>query len=784
MPPKREKKKKSNYTKMGKPDKTANLEPQDQIPDQKSFFYSIPNPKFITSFLALLKKNLIVRRRTSSTFVTMFLVPFFILPLTNIDLDEKPSFSDIRRPVAQDYYSAVNNISMSLEKRSKNAFGLAPNTKEVKSMFNNFQIKPHYYNSTYFMVNAFYKYDTAAGYYFWNSKAPDFCINPEVAVATKDFKDNSVESMIVVLYERISSFCNFTTNVIFHHKQYAGKVIDYKFTADNIIATYMMLPIISLLGTEASFLMKDRANGFINSLYLGGCSRFVFWSATIVTSIICCLPACLIMSFYLTSESILIDSDMSVIFVFFFLFSISSTFSVFLLSLAVNNDESQRSVKLPMTVVSMLFSIVSGFLKTNQSEFFITVLTLFFPQIAYTQGLTSVFASYRYQGPVTWNNFYSGDNYAMTHNAILLVYSNIFYAMLFFIIILYQETHFVPDRIKALLTSHPRDYFKNDSIVLKATGLRKNYGEIKALNGVNFELEPGDVVAIIGPNGSGKSTLIGTMTNTLVADDGRISLFGHDSTDVYSGFEEIKQCSGVCFQGNTIVPELSIRDHLSLFGTIRGLTPEQIIDRTDLLLSSLQLTSIAEMQSLNLSGGQKRKLCIAIALLSKPPIIVLDEPTAGVDFEARQNIWKVLASQKESVCMITSHALEESEQVCNKIFVMSKGEIKKKGSATELRSIFKCGYVLRVVNEEYDKEGFLAMLRSVIDGVTIEKKKNNTYHIPIVEDKIATFVKTLESRMREFGVDQFTFTIDALEEVLLRIVQEEDQNSNIKTRGN
>jgi ABC-type multidrug transport system ATPase subunit len=296
---------------------------------------------------------------------------------------------------------------------------------------------------------------------------------------------------------------------------------------------------------------------------------------------------------------------------------------------------------------------------------------------------------------------------------------------------------------------------------------------VVALDSVSFGLANGDIVALIGPNGSGKSTLIGILSQNLAADSGFLSLFGRSQVDAAGRLEELLQCCGVCFQDNVLIPQLSVRQHLALFGSVRGMNPSMLNARVEALMSQLLLASCQNSRADSLSGGQKRKLCVAIALLANPPILILDEPTAGVDFQSRQLIWKVIAARIGSATFLTSHALEEAESVCNKIFVLRHGQLVFQGSATELRRRFNCGYVLKVVDEDFDAEGFKSLIATFIPEVDQIALRHGTFVIP-VDDRVGTLLASVEERKADFGVTDYTFAVESLDEVFLRITQIDD----------
>jgi len=749
----------------------------------KFSFYNIPAASFLRSFFALLKKNFIVRRRISSSFMTIIIMPFMVLPLTELDFGMKPTLKDIRNPNPILYPNAASNISNILSKKSNSILAAAPDNDIVRRICLRINNNWNFVENRPSLVKTLYNSTIGAGFYFPNSNSIEFQTKPEIIIASKDFDDPGIDSLINAIHNSVSLESNRSVQYYLSKKYYAGKYGVFRFSSDSLITTYIMFPVISIASSEVAHYLKEKELKFVSLLLLSGCSRFLYWLSTITTAIICCLPCCLIISYYLTAESSLMESDMSLIFTLLLLFSIAVTLSTFFISCFLEKASSIRSFKLPFTFLSIFMSVISNYLRILESPIFKAITSMIVPQIPYSHGLSTIFATFRFGGPVKWDDIYSGGEFSVFNSLIHLIYSSLFYVIAIAVVTVVKETGFSIKRIIELNKSKNKNMFQGGDHVLKTYQLMKNYGQTVALNNTSFSLDQGDIVAIIGPNGSGKSTLIGVITQTVKSDSGSISLFGNIHSDSFVGFDEIKHCCGVCFQNNVLQPQLSGYEHLQLFGTIRGMTPSMLSDRISHLLSQLSIESCYDTQSENLSGGQKRKLCVAIALLAKPPLLILDEPTSGVDIQSRQVIWKALSKQKDTATLITSHALEEAESVCNKIMVVRKGEITFQGTAIELRSEFQCGYLLRIVDDPYDHEGFLNRIKEIIPEAVNIMNHKDTIILP-VDKRIGFLLKELEGFKSEYGVTRYTFTIEALEEVLLRMVQDDDAIVAVDTKNN
>jgi len=214
--------------------------------------------------------------------------------------------------------------------------------------------------------------------------------------------------------------------------------------------------------------------------------------------------------------------------------------------------------------------------------------------------------------------------------------------------------------------------------------LRKHYGSVHALQGVDFSIEPGEFFGLLGPNGAGKSTLINIMAGLARASSGTVRIFGHDVVD---GYRVARTALGVVPQELVYDAFFTVREVLRLqsgyFG--RGRANEAWIDE---LLEILSLTDKADTNMQALSGGMKRRVLIAQALVHKPEVLVLDEPTAGVDTELRKSLWEFTRRLHREGCtiMLTTHYLEEAETLCDRIAILDHGKLAALDSKQKLLS--------------------------------------------------------------------------------------------------
>ena len=208
---------------------------------------------------------------------------------------------------------------------------------------------------------------------------------------------------------------------------------------------------------------------------------------------------------------------------------------------------------------------------------------------------------------------------------------------------------------------------------IEISGITKRFGEFEALRGVDLRIEQGEFFALLGPNGAGKSTLINLLAGLLQPTSGSIRIMGHD---VQTDYQRARSALGVVPQELVFDPFFNVREMLRFQAGYFGRGPENDA-WVDEVIEGLGLTDKAHTNMRKLSGGMKRRALIAQALAHKPPVIVLDEPTAGVDVELRQMLWAFIQklNQQGHTIILTTHYLEEAETLCERVAMMKQGKI-------------------------------------------------------------------------------------------------------------
>ena len=231
--------------------------------------------------------------------------------------------------------------------------------------------------------------------------------------------------------------------------------------------------------------------------------------------------------------------------------------------------------------------------------------------------------------------------------------------------------------------------------LISARGLTKRYGDFTAVDAIDFDVAKGESFGLLGPNGAGKSTTMRIIAATSQRTSGTITILGRDPEE---HGPQIRAHLGVVPQQDNLDTELTVTENLFIYGRYFGLSKRFIRTKIEELLEFAQLEEKRDVKVDALSGGMKRRLTIARALVSEPDILMLDEPTTGLDPQARHILWDRLFRLKELgvTLVITTHFMDEAEQLCDRLVVMDKGKIMAEGSPLELIKTYSTKEVLEV----------------------------------------------------------------------------------------
>jgi len=287
-------------------------------------------------------------------------------------------------------------------------------------------------------------------------------------------------------------------------------------------------------------------------------------------------------------------------------------------------------------------------------------------------------------------------------------------------------------------------------------------GSLQALKDVSFDIAQGEFFGLLGPNGAGKTTLISVLAGLARASGGRVKVMGHDVVDDYAA---ARKCLGIVPQELVFDPFFSVRQTLRIQGSYFGVKNNDAW--IDELLASLGLADKANANMRQLSGGMKRRVLVAQALVHKPPVIVLDEPTAGVDVELRQTLWQFISrlNRQGHTVLLTTHYLEEAEALCGRIGMLKQGQLVALDTTSALLA-GRASTMLRFKTDSALPPAMAAVAR--VTGRIVQAKAHD-----------AAEVESLLALLRAEGVKVEDLEIGRadLEDVFLEIMQDSGSNA-------
>jgi ABC-2 type transport system ATP-binding protein len=236
-------------------------------------------------------------------------------------------------------------------------------------------------------------------------------------------------------------------------------------------------------------------------------------------------------------------------------------------------------------------------------------------------------------------------------------------------------------------------------VALQIDGLFKRFGEQQVLNGFSLQVARGDVVGLLGPNGCGKSTVLNIICQLLQADAGQVQLAGQPMIEQSA---HARTRIGYCPQQSALYPDLFPQENIQFFARLYGVPAAQRNAVVAELMERFSLAPYAATRSGLLSGGWQQRLSLAVALVHRPELLVLDEPTVAVDVEARMDLWRLIEGLRDSgtTILLTSHHLAEAQRLCNRVALMRNGKVVAEGSVPELISRVPGKAVVKVQSED------------------------------------------------------------------------------------
>ncbi|OXA51099.1 ATP-binding cassette sub-family A member 3 [Folsomia candida] len=322
--------------------------------------------------------------------------------------------------------------------------------------------------------------------------------------------------------------------------------------------------------------------------------------------------------------------------------------------------------------------------------------------------------------------------------------------------------------------------FEKEPETLKAgvviSNLKKSFGRKNAVDGVSMTMYEGEIFALLGHNGAGKTTTISCCTGVMSPTSGSVVING---VDIVKNPKAIGSQVCLCPQHNLLFDDLTVDQHLAFFGRLKGMSSSAAKIERGQMLNRLRLTDKANSYSKKLSGGQKRKLCLGIALIGDAKVVFLDEPTSGLDVEARRAIWDALLAERGNrTIILTTHFMEEADVLGDRIAIMAQGKVQCSGSSMFLKKYFGAGYTFHFTmtgNNGNNGDSILAVVQGHVPTATLEKGKNAgelSITLPTEDCPTSLFpkiFKSLQDKQQSLGIISMGMSLTTMDDVYIKV---------------
>ncbi|GFT55691.1 ATP-binding cassette sub-family A member 3, partial [Nephila pilipes] len=327
------------------------------------------------------------------------------------------------------------------------------------------------------------------------------------------------------------------------------------------------------------------------------------------------------------------------------------------------------------------------------------------------------------------------------------------------------------ERIRNLRATHPG----TNGEALVVSELTKVYRNFYAVKQLTFGIHPEECFGLLGVNGAGKTTTFRMLTGDTFPTDGNAIM---SSSSIRTDLKRFQSHLGYCPQFDALIDRLTGREMLSLFARLRGLTGYELQERVDKLIKMTDLTAHADKQTQFYSGGNKRKLSVALSLIGSPPLILLDEPTAGVDPVSRRKIWNILSQARNNTgaaVILTTHSMEESEALCNRLAIMVNGRFRCLGSIQQLKSKYGQGYtvIIKMKREYQDNQEVLNKIKTYVQsnlaGANLKDDHQGMlqYHVVDPSITLSYLFKFMTNMKNQYDLEDYLISDTSLEQIFL-----------------
>uniref|UniRef100_A0A182J4R4 ABC transporter domain-containing protein n=1 Tax=Anopheles atroparvus TaxID=41427 RepID=A0A182J4R4_ANOAO len=577
-----------------------------------------------------------------------------------------------------------------------------------------------------------------------------------------------------------------------------------------LVAMERLLPMIILISffytciNTVKFITIEKEKQLKEAMKIMGLPNWLHWTAWFVRCLILLLITISLLVFLISANltsntdlSVIEYADWSVLWFFFLAYVLVTICFCFMMSVFFNKANTAAGIA---GLLWFLFAIPFNVAVQNYDEMALgtKIVASLLSNTAMSFGIMNIIRLEGNQEGLQWSNLFSpptmGDDFSVGLVMVLFLVD----ALLYLAIALYFE-QVMPGEFgvaKPWNFLFTRDFWKRnriedgsvgqsykmdtspyfeqepeiDRIGVRIVNLRKAYGKKVAVEGLNLNMYDGQTTVLLGHNGAGKTTTMSMLTGMFSPTSGTALVNGYD---IRKDIEGVRFSLGLCPQHNVLFNELTVAEHLQFFAQLKGISRDKTAGEVDKYVNLLELTDKRHAQSHTLSGGMKRKLGVGIALCGGSRVVLLDEPTSGMDPSARRALWELIQKEKaDRTVILSTHFMDEADVLGDRIAIMAEGKLRAVGSPFFLKKNLGAGYRLICVKEPHcDRQQVLEILRRYIPDVRIETDIGTELSFVLREDYLKVFqpmLEVLEEQMGACGISSYGISLTTMEEVFLR----------------
>ncbi|CAL1272477.1 unnamed protein product [Larinioides sclopetarius] len=546
-----------------------------------------------------------------------------------------------------------------------------------------------------------------------------------------------------------------------------------------LILVIAFFPLVTIIAENA---LHEKRMRIKESMLLMGMKPFSFWLAWLVCEVLLIIFITLPVTIALFVANV--APVISILLHFLLLFFLGCTLVVF--TMTITRFFSTPMVVNTIVIFLLLSAVASDFSSPNATYEDIKLTECFamlLSPVAYEKGFNKIMREY---------DFGEGST------CVLIIFTDFFMYSVFDFILEYLFPYGVsvpwgklkPGGKKKKKPKKRADVHENEAFIgpmpysntmdpyIKLERIKKTYFSCfhpgtTVLDGVTLSILKGEVTCLLGPNGAGKSTLMKVISRVLAPDEGKI-------------ITKASVNLGICPQENILHDDMNTGEHLKFFGGLKGIPDTELDSAVTTLLENFDLLSKKNARSKVLSGGQKRKLCVAIAMIGDPEVLLLDEPSSGMSPHARRQMWNLLQEYTKSGCAVlfTTHYLDEAELLSDRIALLNYGKLKYYGTSMDMKKQLGGGYNVRITLQSepslYCKSELVSLISDLPSKPKVTLTSDNEIVVKLHSFHAAhciEFFNKIEEQYKDIGPDSFTISVSSLEEIFSLLAEENSEQN-------